>query len=263
MTPLIALMLIAAAHQPGSDADLGTRADARSPSDWSITVGGGVLSTPSYPGAASSRVMPMPFFDVQYRQLLFLSPMSGLGINAVATPQVQAGVAVQPDFGRTASSADRLRGWGDVSPGADLKVFGMYSLGRIALLGDVRRQLGAGNGTLIDGGVTGMLVHSRYLMLSATATVSWADGRYARAYFGVDGNQSAQALAQGVRLPTFSAGAGLRDAALSLVAIVPIDDRWSVQTLVRAEVLLGDAAASPVTERRVQPTVGGLIAYRL
>ena len=263
MTPLIALMLIAAAHEPGSDADLGARADARSSSDWSITVGGGVLSTPSYPGAASSHVMPMPFFEVKYRELVFLSPISGLGINAVATPQVQAGVAVEPDLGRAASSADRLRGWGDVSPGADLKVFGMYSLGRVSLLVDVRRQFGAGNGTLIDGGATTMLVHAGHLMLSATATVSWADGRYTSAYFGVDANQSAEALAHGVKLPSYSAGAGLRDCALTLVAVVPIDDHWSLQSMVRAEILLGDAAASPLTEARVQPTVGGLIAYRL
>src|SRR5689334_5235319 len=183
MTPLIALMLIAAAHESGSDADSATRAGARPRSDWSITVGGGVLSVPSYPGAASSHVMPMPFFEVQYRNLVFLSPVSGLGINAVSTEQVQAGFAVQPDLGRSASAADRLRGWGDVGPGADLKIFGMYSLGRIGLVADVHRQLGAGNGTLIDGGVMSMLVHRRHLMLSATATVSWADGRYTRAYF--------------------------------------------------------------------------------
>jgi outer membrane scaffolding protein for murein synthesis (MipA/OmpV family) len=262
MTPLIALLLIAAAHEPGSEADL-ARANAQSSSDWSITLGGGVLTMPSYPGAGSSHVMPMPFFEVQYRQLLFLSPMAGLGINAVSTPELQAGVAVQPDLGRAASSGDRLRGWGDVSPGADLKAFGMYSLGRIALLADVRRQLGAGNGTLIDAGATGMLVHARHLMLTATAAVSWADGRYTRAYFGVDRNQSAAALAQGVRLPAYAAGAGFRDVDLTLVAIVPIDDRWSLQSMVRAEILLGDAARSPLTETRVQPMVGGAVAYRL
>jgi outer membrane protein len=263
MTPLIALMLIAAAHEPGPDADAGALADARSSSDWSITFGAGALSAPSYPGAASSHVMPMPFFEVQYRQLVFLSPLSGLGINAVSTEQMQAGVAVQPDLGRAASSGDRLRGWGDISPGADFKVFGMYSFGRIGLLADVHRQLGAGNGTLIDAGVTSMLVHTRHLMLSATAAVSWADRRYTRAYFGIDGNQSAEALAQGTKLPSYSAGAGLRDTALTLVAVVPVDDRWSVQSVVRAEILLGDAAASPLTERRVQPTFGAVIAYRL
>lgn len=263
MTPLIALFLIAAAHEPGPDADVGASAVATAPSDWSITLGAGAMTAPSYPGAASSHVMPVPFFEVQYRQRVFVSPLSGLGVNVIATPEVQAGVSVQPDLGRAASSADRLRGWGDVSPGADFKVFGMYSLGRLGLVADVHRQLGAANGTLIDGGVTSMLVHARHLMLSGTAAVTWADGRSTRAYFGVDANQSAAALAQGVKLRTYSAGAGLRDAALTLVAIVPIDDRWSVQSMVRAEILLGDAAASPLTETRVQPTVGGIVAYRL
>src|SRR2546428_13406365 len=108
MTPLIALVLIAAAHEPGSDADLGARADARSSSDWSITVGGGVLSTPSYPGAASSHVMPLPFFEGQYRQLVFLSPISGLGINAVSTRQLRARAACCPGPRPTACAADRL-----------------------------------------------------------------------------------------------------------------------------------------------------------
>jgi outer membrane scaffolding protein for murein synthesis (MipA/OmpV family) len=258
MTALIALMLIAAAHEPGSEAD-----GAPSPSDWSITLGGGVVSAPAYPGSASSHVTPLPYFEVHYRQLVFLSPLSGLGINAVSTERVQAGVAVQPDLGRSASSAERLRGWGDIGAGASLRAFGMYSLGRVSLLADLHHQLGAGNGTLIDGGLTGMLVHARHLMLSATATVTWADGRSTRAYFGVDANQSAEALAQGVRLPGYSAGAGLRDFALTVVAVVPIDDRWSVQSMVRAGILLGDAAGSPLTEARVQPIVGGLVAYRL
>jgi outer membrane scaffolding protein for murein synthesis (MipA/OmpV family) len=260
MTPLIALVLIAAAPEAGADA---MHADARSPSDWSITVGAGAASTPSYPGAASSHVMPVPFFEVEYRHLVFLSPMSGLGINLVGTDRAHAGIAVQPDLGRSASSADRLRGWGDIGAGADVRLFGMYDLGAVALLSEVRRQLGAGNGTLVDGGVTRTFHIASHLMLGGTATLTWADARHTRAYFGIDGNQSAEALAQGVRLPGYAARAGLRDAAFTLVAVVPIDRHWSVQSLMRAEVLLGDAAASPLTESRVQTMVGALIAYRL
>lgn len=255
MTPLIALVLIAAAHETG--------ADAPPPSAWSFTVGAGVLANPSYPGAASSHVTPLPYFEVRYRDLAFLSPVSGLGVNLIATRQVMAGVAVSPDLGRTASAGDRLRGWGDIGAGADLKLFGMYSLGPVALLADVRRQLGAGNGTLIDGGVTSTFQVTRFLVLSATAMITWADGNHARAYFGVDPIQSAEASAQGARVPVYSARAGARDATLALLAVVPIDDRWSVQTLVRAEVLLGDAAGSPLTESRVQRMFGGFIAYRM
>lgn len=218
---------------------------------------------PSYPGAASLRLLPVPFVDVQYRDAIFLSPIAGLGVNALRVGSLRAGVAILPDFGRSASSADRLRGWGDVSAGANLKVFAVYPLGPAALLADVRRQVGAGNGTLVEAGVTSTRKLARRLILSATATVSWADARYATAYFGVDGNQSAAALTQGWNIPRYSAGAGLRDTALTLFAIVPLDERWSVQSLVRAELLLGDAAASPLTERRVQPAFGGFVAYRL
>jgi outer membrane scaffolding protein for murein synthesis (MipA/OmpV family) len=93
--------------------------------------------------------------------------------------------------------------------------------------------------------------------------MTWADARHMRAYFGVDGNQSAQALALGSVVPTFSAGAGLRDVTLAIAVIVPLDNRWSLQSLVRAAILLGDAAASPLTQTRLQPTFGGFVAYRL
>jgi len=127
----------------------------------------------------------------------------------------------------------------------------------------VRRQLGAGNGTVVDAGLTGTLPLMRRLIVSATGTVSWANARYTRSYFGVDADQSAAALLFGSAVPTFAAGAGLRDASLALNAIVRVDQHWSVQSVARTEVLLGDAARSPLTERRIQLTFGGFIAYRL
>jgi outer membrane scaffolding protein for murein synthesis (MipA/OmpV family) len=127
----------------------------------------------------------------------------------------------------------------------------------------VRRQLGAGNGTVVDAGLTGTLPLMRRLIVSATGTVSWANARYTRSYFGVDADQSGAALLFGSALPTFAAGAGLRDASLALNAIVRLDQHWSVQSVTRTEVLLGDAARSPLTERRIQVTFGGFITYSL
>lgn len=231
--------------------------------DWSVTVGAGALTAPSYPGASTLTVMPLPFFEVTYRRVLFFSPLTGLGFNAIATRRAQAGVAVLPDFGRSASSSDRLRGWGDIGGGASVKVFGRYSLGFGALVGDVRQQVGAGNGTLIGAGFTSMIPLSRQLAVMPTLKLTWASARHSGAYFGIDGLQAAAALAQGLSLPVHAADAGLRDAALSLVAVFRVDDRWSVQALFRAERLLGDAAASPLVERPFQPMVGALVAYRL
>jgi len=233
------------------------------PSDWTVSVGGGAIAMPSYPGAASSRWMPAPFVDIRYKDRFFLSPFTGAGVNIVASQALVLGVAVLPDFGRSASAADRLRGWGDVGPGANVKIFGACPLGPVALVADVRRQLGAGNGFLADAGLTKSLFISRHLMLFPTASLTWADASYSSAYFGIDGSQSAASRSRGVGVPVYSAGAGLRDASLTLLAVVPLDERWSVQTLLRTELLLGDAARSPLTEQRVQPTVGSVVAYRL
>ena len=224
------------------------------PPDWSVIIGAGALAMPAYPGSASTRVLPLPYIDVRYRDLLFISPVAGLGVNVVRGERLRLGAAVLPDFGRSDSSSDRLRGWGSVGAGANVRVFGIYSLGVLDVLADVRRQIGAGNGILADAGVTRTFVVSRRLIVIPTATLTWADARYMQTYFGVG---------EGASVAPYSIGAGLRDVSLMLLAIVPLDDRWSVQSLVRAEVLLGDAAHSPVTEQRLQPMFGGFLSYRL
>ncbi|HYS08443.1 MAG TPA: MipA/OmpV family protein [Myxococcales bacterium] len=263
LAPLLCAVPLAATAEGSPEATAVAAPQAPVIPDWSVTVGAGALAVPAYPGASSTRVLPLPYLDIRYRDLFFLNPVAGVGINAISTRRLQLGVSVLPDLGRSASSGDQLRGWGDVGAGANLRVFGRYTLGPISILADARRQLGAGNGTLVDGGVTRTFLLSRHLILIPTATLTWANARYMNAYFGVDGNQSAIAGSQGQALPTYAPGAGLRDAALMLLAIVPLDDRWSVQSIVRAEVLLGDAASSPITQQRIQPMFGGFLGYQL
>jgi len=262
-------LLIAAVYAPGTPAQeddfaIAAPPERRLPSDWSFEFGAGALALPSYAGAASTKVIPLPWIDVHYKNLFFLSPISGLGMNLVAVPEGRLGIALLPDLGRSASSNNRLRGWGDIGAGADLRLSGQLHLfGPISALAGVRRQLGGGNGTVVDGGLTVTQPLLRRVILSATGTVTWANGRYTRSYFGVDAAQAATALSFGSALPTFSPGAGLRDASLVLTAALRLDHHWSLQSIFRTEVLLGDAANSPLTERRLQLSFGGFIAYRL
>jgi len=83
-------------------------------SDWSFEFGAGALALPSFPGASSTKVIPLPWVDLHYKDLFFLSPISGLGVNLVAVPGAQLGIALLPDLGRSASDANRLRGFGDI-----------------------------------------------------------------------------------------------------------------------------------------------------
>jgi outer membrane scaffolding protein for murein synthesis (MipA/OmpV family) len=210
------------------------------------------------------KVLPVPWIDLHYRDRVFLSPIAGLGVNLIAVPEARFGVAVLPNLGRSASSSNRLTGFGDIGAGADLKVFGpLHLFGPIAALAAVRRQLGAGNGTLVDAGLTGVVPLLPRVTLFATGALTWANGRYTQSYFGVDPNQSAAASSYGLTLQPYAAGAGLRDATLALLARIRLDQHWSVQPVLRTEFLLGDAANSPLVERRFQLTFGGFLAYRL
>src|SRR5262245_1524572 len=78
--------------------------------DWTVTFGRAAVVAPSYPGASSFTLLPLPYIDVRYRDRFFLSPFQGIGVNAISTGRLQVGVAVLPDFGRSDSAADRLRG---------------------------------------------------------------------------------------------------------------------------------------------------------
>jgi outer membrane protein len=261
--------LVLAAYAPGSRAQEDDLANAAPPerrlrSDWSFEFGAGALALPSYTGAASMKVIPLPWVDLHYKDRFFLSPIAGLGVNFVAVPGARLGLALLPDLGRSASSSDRLRGWGDIGAGADLRLFGvLHVVGPVAALAGVRRQFGGGNGTVVDGGLTVALPLLRRLLVSATGALTWANARYTSSYFGVDAGQSATALSFGSVLPTYAPGAGLRDASLALSGVFRLDHHWSLQSIFRTEVLLGDAANSPLTERRTQLSFGGFIAYRL
>jgi outer membrane scaffolding protein for murein synthesis (MipA/OmpV family) len=222
-------------------------ADAQEPATgWTVAVGGGAIAAPSYPGSGSSRVIPVPFLDVRYENRFFASPL-GTGMNFVAERQLRLGVSVAPDLGR---GADSVRGLAGIGPAADVKLFAVVGAGPVGILADVRHQLGGADGTLVDAGMTTALPVLPGLLVSATGLVTWADRQYMRSYFG-----------SGVG--SFAAGEGLRDASLSLMAFYRFDEHWGAQALARASLLLGDAAASPVTERRLQPAFGGFLVYKL
>ena len=219
-------------------------------SPWAVTVGAGAIAAPEYPGSASLRILPLPLIDVRYGNRFFLSPL-GTGVNLIADRELRLGVSVMPELGRTADAARRL---GRIGPAAEAKLFAETSTGPMGFVADVRHQLGGADGTLIDAGVQTQ-VPLPGLFVTANALLTWADGEAMRSYFG--------APPSGPGLSSFTPGAGLQQASVSLMAFHLFDPHWGAQVMARAAVLLGDAAASPVVERKVQPSFGGFLTYRI
>ncbi len=230
--------------------------------DWEVSIGAGVGAAPSYAGSSSLRVLPLPLIDVRYRDRFFVSFLAGAGANVIALPALHLGVAVAPDFGRSEGSDARLSGWAHIDPAAVGRLFAEIALGPLLVVSDIRRELGAASGTLVDLGFKSLFPLGRHLLLTGGAMLTWADGRYMREYFGIGQSQLAAARADHVTAATFVPGAGLRDLALSLGVIVPLDKHWSMNAFFRGSTLLGDAAGSPVAQQAMQFAMGTVLAYR-
>lgn len=252
----LALVLLAATPLAAAD-------DPHPPQDWTLTVGGGAMVVPAYSGASSSRVLLLPSIDARYRDLFFLNAATGAGVNLLSGPWGRAGLAVKPDYGRDASWGDRLRGWGDIGAGADCSVFGALQLFPATLRVEAHRQIGAGQGALAIASLSTFVPLRRFLFLAPAARLTWANGRYAGAYYGITPEQAQIASSSGNALPSYAAGAGFRDASFALNATLRFDANWSLTLLGQAGWLLGDAARSPLTQRRFQPALGGFLGYKL
>ena len=232
------------------------------PGGWSFVLGAGVGVLPKYQGSSSLRILPVPLVEARYGDRFFVSGLGGVGVNVVALPEVHLGVAVAPDFGRSEGSDARLSGWGHIGPGAAGKLFAESRIGPLRGLVGIRHEFGASNGTLADLGVSVGVPLGDRLILTGGPTLTWADGQYMRAYFGINQGQLAAASNDRVATAVFTPGSGFRDLATSLAAIVILDQHWSVRTFVRGAVLLGDAANSPVTQQAFQIGFGSGVAYR-
>jgi outer membrane scaffolding protein for murein synthesis (MipA/OmpV family) len=202
-------------------------------------------------------VLPIPLVDLTYDNRYFVSTLRGAGLNLVALRSFQLGAAVNASFGRSEDLDSRLRGMGDIAAGADARLFARWQSGLFGLSAEGHRLVGGSNGALATAAAQIILPLHRRIFCTLNGSITWADGNYMSAYFGVLPSQASAARAP------FDARAGLRDTNFQLTGAYQIDRHWFVQTIAGGAILLADAAASPLTEKRIQPMVGGFIGYGL
>ncbi len=83
------------------------------------------------------------------------------------------------------------------------------------------------------------------LTLSIGATLTYGSGGYTQTYFGVDAENAARS-----GLSQFSAGGGLRDVRVPVMAIYSLSPHWHLAGGLVYSRLLGDASDSPIVDKR-------------
>jgi MipA family protein len=227
--------------------------------DWVVSLGAGVLAKPKYAGSGDYDIWPIPYFDVRYKRDFYFNPWQGLGWEKKESSGWNYGLGVGVDFGRDEKDSPLLQGLGDIDTSVLAKAKVGYAWNRNWETGLDLKQDVSGNGGGSEVGVS--LGYRKFfkeskVMASLAVEATWANGERMNRDFGISRSQS---LRSG--LPEYAVGGGVRDVGVSMRLIRTLSDRWTLLTLLRAGILQGEAADSPVVESEEQ-IFGGIFLVR-
>lgn len=203
-------------------------------------LGLGLRSRPDYDGASKQELEPIPVIRY-YGKSLFARTTQGIlegGARVDFTAGLAGGVQVAYEEGNDRTDFDP-----SASVGAHLEWDTTVGPAPINLLGRLRRQMHTANRTLFDlrgaVGVYGGAALKAWLFGQAT----WASDEWVRRYYTTgDG--------------------GLVFTAVGLEGAYDLSRHWVALASVSARRLHGDAAESPITERKTNYYASAGIAYR-
>ena len=224
--------------------------------DWQYEFGMAGNLQPLYPGAGKYRLQPGPDIDVRYKDLAFFSTGEGLGVNLFHDKTYRVGVALGVDTGRSADSATRLRGAGDIGYAPVPKLFAEYVIFPVVLRADVRRALGGVDGWAGDLAAYMPVWGTKSFFIFAGPSVTFVDDTYNRHEFGISATQH---LRSG--LPRYDATGGLESAGLGLNLTWIVAEHWLVEGGLSAQRLLDGAAHSPLVQERLQYDANFTVGY--
>ncbi len=229
--------------------------------EWCAVLGAAAAVEPVYSGARAYRVNGGPTIDIRYKDIAFFSIGEGLGFNFLRSDNYRVGIALGYDRGRRVSDDyTNLRGLGDISAAPSVKLFGSWVVSRafpLVIQADVRQSMGGADGAVGDLEFYFPLPGSsnRFAMLLGPS-ITWADHRYLQKEFGINEGQS---LASG--RPIFDVHSGTNSVGLGVSATKLIGEHWLLNFDGAISRLRGSAAASPITEARVQRALALSVGY--
>jgi len=271
MRTAIAVVLLSFAAGTELPAQQSPRASA-----WEVTLGGGAVVTPSYPGAEEHQVFPFPMTQVTYRNRVFLGQSTtgnGLGLGAYAVRTSAIAVAAEVGFlqNRPASRADALAGMENRDFVATASGSVTYTLGGLegglsvtqgmndgaGLLGSARLSFtqGLGSRIIATAGVGATFANARQMRWDFGVTRAEASRRQALIAAGDDRLEADEGNA-------YEPTGGLRHLGASLSLVYLVSSHWALLGFGGVDRLSDEAAASPLVRRREQLTGGIGLGYR-
>lgn len=218
-------------------------------------VGLAAVAAPRYQGSDERGGMLVPLLEYQWANGWFAGFGNGVGYNFSQRQDLQYGLRITADFGRSENRASALTGMGDIEPKAQWGAFANFYLSReLALNASVRYGAGVdSDGTQMDVGASYSTALAPQWRLSMGLAATLTNASYMRSYFGVTPAQSAA-----TRYATYTPDGGLRDARASLFVTHQINPKTFITAGVSATMLADAVKNSPLT--RQASTASALVA---
>lgn len=236
-----------------------------------LLMGAGVAVSSKYSGSDENRVTPALGIDYSMANGFFASTLRGVGwgssvggFNYSAALSYRAERVDRDDDdkflgGSTSNGGDELRGMGRVEGSALALVSAGWTPNRwfgvsVTLEEPLSRRE---NGRAYHVGFTSTVYAGERNDITLGLTGHGGDRDYLQTYYGVT---AAQSRASGFR--AYAPKAGLYAISTGVDWTYRINDHWGLYTSVGAERLSGDAAGSPIVQRKTAPSAFVMATYR-
>ena len=234
---------------------LPTFAFAQKADDNPTLLGAGLRARPAYDGSASQRADLIPVVRY-YGKSLFARTTQGIlegGARMQAAPGLAIGaqVAYEPGRKQSESALLRARTAPDLGPNASVGLHAEWDakLGPapFTLLGRLRQNLDDDRGAQADLRATVGVFQRQAVSIGLFGQSTWANSRYVRTFYGH---------------PGVPAGGGLLHLGAGVLGSVDLGRHWVAVGSLEGRRLKGDAADSPLVERRSNWYGSAGLAYR-
>jgi MipA family protein len=240
---------------------------------WSVSLGLFVTSSPDYEGGKKRVTSALPDFNLSYRTKDFGtfgvgSKSRGASWTIIDKEEYSFGIAIGGDAGRTDKKegtafrpgSKRLLGLGEIKSSAEFGVFGHVVAG-IPINLQIMKGTGDGKpdsndfsikghgGTRAELGTEIPWKLNESFTLSFSSSLSWADKKYTQTYFGVTSAQAARS-----NFKEYNAKGGVKSVSIGVGLNYQFDKNWAANAGLTYSQLQGNAAKSPIIEKKSQPS---------
>lgn len=237
---------------------------------WDAAIGGVLVYAPDYAGSDRARLRLNPGFYLRYGRVSIATrsgfrtagdpgERAGLRIDLSPSERLRFAAGLRYDAGRQESSAQALRGMGDVPSTVRVRLMGSYKLGGGWSVGSavLLDALARGGGWQADISAGRQMRFSADTAWSFGAALAFAGDRHMQTYFGVTEEQAAR-----TGYPVYEPRWGLRDISASISARTELGGPWHAFYGANVARLLGPAAASPLTKQPNTWSLNAAVVYR-